>query len=309
MAAFWVLKRVRRLELKNIINNVLFFPSSLNWKRSFLISKASLSACFKSPKADYTTYKERNPVGQYRRTFVLPTGWEVNGQTFLRFEGVMSAFYVWINGERVGYSQGSMEPSEFNVTKYLKSGENQISLEVYRYSDGSYLEDQDFWRFGGIHRSIHLIHTPDIHVRDYAVRTLPASVGNYKDFILQIDPQFSVYRGMTGKGYILQGVLKDASGKEVATLKGDVEDILDLEHKASRMNEWYPQRGPRKMGRLSAIIKSPERWTAETPYLYKLHLTLQNEEGKVVEQIEQAVGFRSVDTHEYDFGHQTLYAI
>ena len=92
---------------------------------------------------------------------------------------------------------------------------------------------------------------------------------------MQIDPQFSVYRGMTGKGYILQGVLKDASGKEVATLKGDVEDILDLEHKASRMNEWYPQRGPRKMGRLSAIIKSPERWTAETPYLYKLHLTLQ----------------------------------
>lgn len=247
------------------------------------------------PKADYTTYKERNPVGQYRRTFVLPAGWEANGQTFLRFEGVMSAFYVWINGERVGYSQGSMEPSEFNVTKYLKSGENQISLEVYRYSDGSYLEDQDFWRFGGIHRSIHLIHTPDIHVRDYAVRTLPASVGDYKDFILQIDPQFSAYRGMTGKGYILQGVLKDASGKEVATLKGDVEDILDLEHKASRMNEWYPQRGPRKMGRLSAIIKSPERWTAETPYLYKLHLTLQNEEGKVVEQIEQAVGFRSVE--------------
>ena len=100
---------------------------------------------------------------------------------------------------------------------------------------------------------------------------------------------------MTGKGYVLQGVLKDASGKEVATLKGDVEDILDLEHKASRMNEWYPQRGPRKMGRLSAIIKSPERWTAETPYLYKLHLTLQNEERRVVEQIEQAVGFRSVE--------------
>ncbi len=95
-----------------------------------------------------------------------------------------------------------MEPSEFNVTKYLKSGQNQIALEVYRYSDGSYLEDQDFWRFGGIHRSIHLIHTPDIHVRDYAVRTLPASAGDYEDFILQIDPQFSVYRGMTGKGYV-----------------------------------------------------------------------------------------------------------
>ena len=281
------------------------FPVPANWEVNGYGTPIYVSAGYPfkidpprvmgEPKTDYTTYKERNPVGQYRRTFVLPAGWEANGQTFLRFEGVMSAFYVWINGERVGYSQGSMEPSEFNVTEYLKSGENQISLEVYRYSDGSYLEDQDFWRFGGIHRSIHLIHTPDIRIRDYAIRTLPASAGNYKDFILQIDPQFSVYRGMTGKGYILQGVLKDASGKEIVALKGDVEDILDLEHKASRMNEWYPQRGPRKMGRLSAVIKSPERWTAETPYLYKLHLTLQNEEGKVLEQIEQTVGFRSVE--------------
>ena len=250
------------------------------------------------PKADYTTYKERNPVGQYRRTFVLPVGWEADGQTFLRFEGVMSAFYVWINGERVGYSQGSMEPSEFNITDYLKTGENQIALEVYRYSDGSYLEDQDFWRFGGIHRSIHLIHTPDVRMRDYTIRTLPASADNYKDFILQIDPQFSVHRGMTGKGYTLQGVLKDASGKEIVKLQGEVEEILDLEHKASRMNEWYPQRGPRKTGRLSAMIKSPERWTAETPYLYKLHLTLQNAEGKVIEQAEQSVGFRTVEINK-----------
>ena len=206
----------------------------------------------------------------------------------------MSAFYVWINGERVGYSQGSMEPSEFNITNYLHAGENQIALEVYRYSDGSYLEDQDFWRFGGIHRSIHLLHTPDIRIRDYAVRTLPVST-DYQDFILQIDPQFSVYRGMTGKGTTLQGVLKDASGREIATLKGDVEDILDLEHKAGRMNEWYPQRGPRKLGRMSATIKSPKRWTAETPYLYKLHLTLLTAEGEVIEQVEQAVGFRSVE--------------
>ena len=175
------------------------FPVPANWEVNGYGTPIYVSAGYPfkidpprvmgEPKTDYTTYKERNPVGQYRRTFVLPAGWETNGQTFLRFEGVMSAFYVWINGERVGYSQGSMEPSEFNVTKYLKSGENQISLEVYRYSDGSYLEDQDFWRFGGIHRSIHLIHTPDIHVRDYAVRTLPASAGDYEDFILQIDPQ------------------------------------------------------------------------------------------------------------------------
>ena len=280
------------------------FPVPANWEVNGYGTPIYVSAGYPfkidpprvmgEPKVDYTTYKERNPVGQYRRSFQLPAGWEARGQTFLRFEGVMSAFYVWINGERVGYSQGSMEPSEFNITNYLHAGENQIALEVYRYSDGSYLEDQDFWRFGGIHRSIHLLHTPDIRIRDYAVRTLPVST-DYQDFILQIDPQFSVYRGMTGKGTTLQGVLKDASGREIATLKGDVEDILDLEHKAGRMNEWYPQRGPRKLGRMSATIKSPKRWTAEAPYLYKLHLTLLTAEGEVIEQVEQSVGFRSVE--------------
>ena len=280
------------------------FPVPANWEVNGYGTPIYVSAGYPfkidpprvmgEPKVGYTTYKERNPVGQYRRSFQLPAGWEARGQTFLRFEGVMSAFYVWINGERVGYSQGSMEPSEFNITNYLHAGENQIALEVYRYSDGSYLEDQDFWRFGGIHRSIHLLHTPDIRIRDYAVRTLPVST-DYQDFILQIDPQFSVYRGMTGKGTTLQGVLKDASGREIATLKGDVEDILDLEHKAGRMNEWYPQRGPRKLGRMSATIKSPKRWTAETPYLYKLHLTLLTAEGEVIEQVEQSVGFRSVE--------------
>lgn len=280
------------------------FPVPANWEVNGYGTPIYVSAGYPfkidpprvmgEPKVDYTTYKERNPVGQYRRSFQLPAGWEARGQTFLRFEGVMSAFYVWINGERVGYSQGSMEPSEFNITNYLHAGENQIALEVYRYSDGSYLEDQDFWRFGGIHRSIHLLHTPDIRIRDYAVRTLPVST-DYQDFILQIDPQFSVYRGMTGKGTTLQGVLKDASGREIATLKGDVEDILDLEHKAGRMNEWYPQRGPRKLGRMSATIKSPKRWTAETPYLYKLYLTLLTAEGEVIEQVEQSVGFHSVE--------------
>ena len=280
------------------------FPVPANWEVNGYGTPIYVSAGYPfkidpprvmgEPKVDYTTYKERNPVGQYRRSFQLPAGWEARGQTFLRFEGVMSAFYVWINGERVGYSQGSMEPSEFNITNYLHAGENQIALEVYRYSDGSYLEDQDFWRFGGIHRSIHLLHTPDIRIRDYAVRTLPVST-DYQDFILQIDPQFSVYRGMTGKGTTLQGVLKDASGREIATLKGDVEDILDLEHKAGRMNEWYPQRGPRKLGRMSATIKSPQRWTAETPYLYKLHLALLTAEGEVIQQVEQSVGFRSVE--------------
>lgn len=273
------------------------FPVPANWEVNGYGTPIYVSAGYPfkidpprvmgEPKADYTTYKERNPVGQYRRVFTYPAAWGVGGQTFLRFEGVMSAFYVWINGKRVGYSQGSMEPSEFNITDYLTPGENQIALEVYRYSDGSYLEDQDFWRFGGIHRSIHLVHTPDVRIRDFMIRTLPDA--DYKDFTLQIDPQLSAYKGQRGIGYRLRAEL-DTTCMEVP-----VESILDIDHKAALMNEWYPQRGPRKMGRMKAVIKAPKQWTAETPNLYLLKLSLLDDAGKVIEQVRQQVGFRSVE--------------
>lgn len=245
-----------------------------------------------TPKQKFTTFEERNPVGQYRRTFTLPEGW-CEGQTFLRFEGVMSAFYVWINGERVGYSQGSMEPSEFNITPYLREGANQIAIEVYRYSDGSYLEDQDFWRFGGIHRDVMLYHTGDVRLMDYAVRTLPDAA--YSDFTLQIDPEFSVYNGERGEGYTFEATLTDAEGAQIEHLAIPIEPVLDLNHKAALMNEWFPQRGPRKLGRMTAEIAAPHRWTAETPYLYTLQLALKDAAGKVVERAEQRLGFRSVE--------------
>lgn len=279
------------------------FPVPANWEVNGYGTPIYASAGYvfridppyvmKEPKQKYTTFEERNPVGQYRRTFILPSEWKQNGQTFLRFDGVMSAFYVWVNGVRVGYSQGSMEPSEFNVTRYLKAGENQIAVEVYRYSDGSYLEDQDFWRFGGIHRDITLFHTPDIRIRDYVVRTLPHK--GYEDFTLQIDPQLSVYENEKGKGYKVVADLTDRDGQSIFHGSAEAEPILDLNHKASIMNEWYPQRGPRKMGRITGEIKAPNRWTAETPYLYTLNLSLQDSLGNVVERITGKVGFRSVE--------------
>lgn len=252
------------------------------------------------PKPAYTTFKERNPVGQYRRSFELPETWMQDGQTFLRFEGVISAFYVWINGEKIGYSQGSMEPSEFNITPYLRKGKNRIALEVYRYSDGSYLEDQDMWRFSGIHRSIRVFHTPDVRMSNFSVRTVPVS-SDYKDFDLLVDPQFKVYRDATGKGYTVKAMLMDKAGVQIATKTANVEDILDLEHKASRMNEWYPQRGPRKMGRITCRITSPEKWTAETPNLYRLRLQLLDASGQCVEQVVQSVGFRAVEIKNGQF--------
>ncbi|MBO5685382.1 MAG: beta-galactosidase, partial [Alistipes sp.] len=234
------------------------FPVPANWENNGYGTPiyASAGYVFKidpprvmgTPKPKFTTFEERNPVGQYRRSFTLPEGWH-EGQTFVRFEGVMSAFYVWVNGERVGYSQGSMEPSEFNITKYVKAGENQLAVEVYRYSDGSYLEDQDFWRFGGIHRDVLLYHTPDVRLTDYAVRTLPDA--SYCDFTLQIDPEFAVYNGQRGEGYTFEATLVDARGRQVEQLAIPIEPVLDLNHKAANMNEWFPQRGPRKLGRMS----------------------------------------------------------
>lgn len=245
-----------------------------------------------TPKENFTAYVERNPTGQYRRSFEVPASWTEGGQTFLRFDGVMSAFYVWINGERVGYSQGSMEASEFNVTPYIHAGKNEIAVEVYKYSDGSYLEDQDFWRFAGIHRDVTLFHTPDVRLRDFTVRTLPDS--EYKDFTMQIDPLFSVYNGERGNDYTLRASLT-RGGENVFDTVVAINDILDLDHKASVMNEWYPQRGPRKLGRITHVVNNPSLWTAETPSLYDLKLELCDADGNVIERADTKVGFRSVE--------------
>ena len=262
------------------------------------------------PKKDWTTYEERNPTGQYRRNFVLSDDWAA-GQTFLRFEGVQSAFYVWINGQKVGYSQGSMEPSEFNITPYIRKGENQIAVEVYKYSDGSYLEDQDFWRFGGIHRDVLLYHTPDIRLSDFAVRTVPVegkqprptglAGADSPSYLLQISPKLRVFGEEIGKGYQVVATLHDADHKPVVlngSLSAAAEEILDLQHKASRMNEWYPQRGERKFARMEARVDQVREWTAETPYLYTLTLTLQDSLHHTVEQVQQKIGFRWVAVHK-----------
>ena len=258
----------------------------------------------REPKKEWTTSVERNPTGQYRRTFVVPESWmngsgetaaHKGGQTFLRFEGVMSAFYIWINGERVGYSQGSMEPSEFNVTPYIKKGENQIAIEVYKYSDGSYLEDQDFWRFGGIHRDVLLYHTPDVRLRDVAVRSLPLTPSDWRgNWTLQINPQFSVYNGETGDDYRLVATLMDGE-RSVGSDSVAVSEVLDLQHKAARMNEWYPQRGYRKFNRMEIKVVSPRLWSAEEPCLYTLLMELKDAKGQTIERVTQQVGFRQIN--------------
>ena len=118
----------------------------------------------------YTMEKEPNPVGSYRREFTLPADW-AGKEVYLHFDGVYSAFYVWVNGKKVGYSQGANNDAEFNVTGYVRKGTNTVAVEVYKWSDGSYLEDQDMFRFGGIHRDVYLMARPKAHVRDIRTET------------------------------------------------------------------------------------------------------------------------------------------
>ena len=119
----------------------------------------------------YTMEKEPNPVGSYRRDFTLPRDW-AGKEVYLHFDGVYSAFYVWVNGRKVGYSQGSNNDAEFNITPYVKKGNNTVAVEVYKWSDGSYLEDQDMFRFGGIHRDVYLMARPKAHVEDMATESV-----------------------------------------------------------------------------------------------------------------------------------------
>jgi len=216
-----------------------------------------------------------NPVGSYRRDFTIPAGWS-GKEVFLRFGGVYSAFYVWINGIKVGYSEDSKGPSEFNITRYLQSGSNSISVEVYRWSDGSYLEDQDMFRFSGIFRDVSLFAAPKAHIRDVAITPdLEENGGG----TLRVNAILrSLGTAVTGRSLALE--LKDATGKSIA--KADVAD-LSIESGAEKPVET----------RFS--FARVRKWSNEDPYLYSLQLSLSDAEGKLTDIRRFNVGFRKIE--------------
>ncbi len=246
------------------------------------------------PKTTYTAFVERNPTAVYRRTFSVPRAWD-GMEVFLRFGAVSSAFYLWVNGRLAGYSQGSMEPAEFRITDYLTGGDNQLTLQVMKYSDGSYLEDQDMWRMAGIHRSVTLHATPRIRIRDIGIRTLLDD--QCRDARLIIHPELAVVGTQRGEGYRVTARLTDEEGNMVldSVLTQDAAAMLNLDHKVAIMNDRNPQRGYPKWGWLTADVSNPHKWSAETPYLYTLHLALTDSAGTVVEQLSTKVGFRKLE--------------
>ncbi len=226
------------------------------------------------PPKDWTTFEERNPVGSYRRAFNVPANW-AGRETFLVLRGVNSACYVWVNGQKVGYSEDSRLPAEFNITKFVRPGENTLAVEVYRFSDGSYIEDQDFWRLSGIFRDVELVSRAPVHVRDFYARThLDA---RYADARLAVNAKVRNARSSAEK-FTIQAKLFDARGRVVGapfegvgTAPAGGEVSIDL----------------------SRAVTNPLKWSAEEPNLYTLVLTLKDARGRVLESVPWRLGFRT----------------
>lgn len=226
----------------------------------------------------YTNETEVNPVGSYRREFSIPAGWD-GKEIILHFNGVYSGIYVWINGQKVGYSEGASNDAEFNITKYVKVGNNTIAAEVYRWTDASYIEDQDMFRLSGIHRDVYVYAVPKLHVRDYFLK----SEFNNNDFsTATFKTELSVrnYGNATSKANIAEISLLDPSGKAVATLS---QSIASLKGNGEQKYD------------LKATVKNPLLWSAENPYLYTAIVSLKDNEGKVTEVLSSKFGFRKIE--------------
>jgi beta-galactosidase len=228
------------------------------------------------PPKNYTAYTERNPAGSYRRDFELPAKWE-GRRIFVTFDGVDSALFLWINGERVGYSVNSRNPAEFDITRYVKPGRNVIAAEVYKYSAGTYLEDQDMWRLSGIFRNVTLWSGPHVHIRDFFVKTDLDE--QYRDATLRVSAK--VRNDSDGRArarrlavdlYTLDGRLVAKGSAEVPALAAGEEAEVQV----------------------AVPVKNPEKWTAEMPNLYTTVLTL-TAAGEAGEIVSARTGFRKVE--------------
>lgn len=213
-----------------------------------------------------------DPVGSYKRTFTVPKNWD-GKDIYIHFGAVKSAFYIWINGKKVGYSQGSKLPAEFNVTNFVKPGKNSIALEVYRWSDGSYLECQDFWRISGIERDVYLYARPNVQLADYFARA--GLQNNYKDGVFDLSVDVSSIASKKQKGTVAVEISKN---NETIFTSTSSYELGSNSTKTLNFNKIIPQ------------VKT---WSAEIPELYQLSIVIKDKKGAVLEAISRKLGFRT----------------
>lgn len=234
-------------------------------------------------------YISRNdPVGIYHREFDIPAEWE-GQQLTLHFGGVYSAYYVWINGEKVGYAEDSALPSEFDITPYVRKGGNSVTVQVFKWADGSYLEDADHWRMAGIYRETYIMATPEVCIYDFGVRT--RLTNDYRDAKLQIRPIIRNDGKADLRNWTVEAEL--FSPDDTPAMENPLS--LDAHYIVS---EWYPQRDNVYYPLMECLIENPELWSAESPVLYTLVLTLKNPGGSVMESRGVKVGFREVEVKD-----------
>jgi beta-galactosidase len=232
------------------------------------------------PEKYFTSFLQRNPVGSYCTTFTIPESWN-HKQVFLNFGGVLSAMYLWVNGQKVGYSENSMSPAEFDITNYIHKGENKLAVEVYRWCDGSYLEDQDIWRLSGIFRDVDLIARPQTFISNFFVKAIPDNTFEKGNISIELNIDNRSTRNISGlylnaeiSGFSTQGDIIDLSLTEKVPM------IQKLKQTSLQLKSW---------------IKHPRLWSAETPDLYHLTLKLKNNKNEIVDKAECYFGVRKIE--------------
>jgi len=232
------------------------------------------------PEKKFTSFLQRNPVGSYSTTFTIPESWHQK-QVFINFGGVLSAMYVWINGQKVGYSENSMSPAEFDITNYIHKGENKLAVEVYRWCDGSYLEDQDIWRLSGIFRDVELIARPQTFISDFFVKAVPDNLFDNANISIDLNIDNRSTQNIQGlhidaevTGFSVQGDRIDLSfAGKVPAVKKSKQAAVELK----------------------SLIKQPRLWSAETPDLYHLIIKLKNNKNEIVDKAECYFGVRKIE--------------
>ncbi len=242
------------------------YPIYVNTHYEFADSRSPFTE-MKRPDPPHVPH-DYNPVGSYIHQFEIPGNW-IGKRIVINFGAVSSAMYFWVNGEKVGYSQGSKLPAEFDITKYVKAGTNKLAVEIYRWSDGSYLECQDFWRMSGITRDVYVYATPETRIIDFWAKA--GLVNNYSDGKLELTVD-----------------LVSKLAKEVSVLiklfDGDKEIYSD--HKNVVLND-------ENSISFSEVFPKVKKWSAESPNLYSLKIVLKDKDGNVLQATNQKIGFRT----------------
>ena len=220
------------------------------------------------------TDRENTPVGAYRHEFNIPDSWD-GRRVFIHFEAGTNAMYVWVNGQKVGYTQNSKSPAEFDITPYIRKGKNTLACQVHKFSDGSYLEDQDMWRLGGINRSVYLYSSAQTRILDFFAH--PDLDKNYRNGVFSVDIKLKNYTN-EAKNQSVEVAIVDKAGRRVLNRSQRVnipaDNTLDLT--------------------LSGNVSNPLKWTAETPNLYTMTIVLK-EGNNVIEATSHKIGFRKVE--------------